>query len=333
MTLPTDSVFLDSFFSSVTKIYEKDLQKNFLGYWPGTSYLMDGYSHKRSGSYALQFPLEYGVTNSNTKFFDGTENINTDQVQTATAAIFQWRNVASSATISTTDELANSGKAEIFDLYKTRLDSAMRSTAYLINSEIYSDGTNFGGKTIVGLAAGVSTTPTANPASGAVGGVDAPTNVWWQNAAATSFGSWATSGVNGSTSDNWLTQWNNVTDGPAESPNLILSGQDVWERYNRTLTQNTRFVDPNNRMKGDFTFQTLEYMGRPWTWDRMCPAGRAYLLNTKYVHFFVEPNAFFKWTEPRVWPDQFAKTRLMMLRTALVYRARMYNDVIDGVAA
>ena len=336
MTLPTDSITLDSFFTSTIKLYETELQKNFLTYWPGVMYLMQEYAYKRSGSYAVQIPVEFGVTNTNTTFFDGTQQIGTDIIQSTTAAIYPWRNVGSSATISMTDEVANTGKAELFDIFKTRIDSSLRSTAFILNNEVYSDGSNFGGRSIIGLNAGVTTAPTSNPSSGAVGGIDAPTNVWWQNAATTSFGSWAANGVAGTSTDNFITAYNNVTDGPVEAPNLILSGQDVWERYYRSMLgtsgNGVRFVS-NDTGTGDVSFQTLSYMGKPWTWDRMCPSGRAYMLNTKYVHFYIEPNVFFKWTEPRVWPDQFAKTRLMALRCALVYKARQFQAVVDGITA
>jgi hypothetical protein len=71
----------------------------------------------------------------------------------------------------------------------------------LVGSEIYSDGTSFGGNTFIGLAAGISTTPTVDPASGAVGGVSAVTYSWWRNNATISAGSFAANGVKGSSQD------------------------------------------------------------------------------------------------------------------------------------
>lgn len=67
--------------------------------------------------------------------------------------------------------------------------------------------------------------------------------------------------------------------------------------------------------------------------DRQCPTGRMYFLNRSAVHFYVDPQMMFTWTEPRAWPNQLVKTRLLSLRCALVYKRRMYLGVIDGITA
>lgn len=55
--------------------------------------------------------------------------------------------------------------------------------------------------------------------------------------------------------------------------------------------------------------------------------------NSNYIYFYVDPNMFFTWTEPRSWPNQLTKTRLVTLRLALVYKARMFHAVLDGWTA
>jgi formylglycine-generating enzyme required for sulfatase activity len=60
-----------------------------------------------------------------------------------------------------------------------------------------------------------------------VGGLDPATWPFWQNNAATSFGSFAANGPNG-TADAWITVWNNCTDGD-EKPSFTISAQNVWE--------------------------------------------------------------------------------------------------------
>ena len=67
--------------------------------------------------------------------------------------------------------------------------------------------------------------------------------------------------------------------------------------------------------------------------DRQCPTGRLYMINRSAVHFYVDPQMMFTWTEPRAWPNQLVKTRLLSLRCALVYKRRMYLGVIDGISA
>jgi hypothetical protein len=65
----------------------------------------------------------------------------------------------------------------------------------------------------------------------------------------------------------------------------------------------------------------------------MCPAGRMYFVNTNYVHFYVDPQMMFRWTESRTWPNQVVDIRLLLLRLTLVYKDRMFLGVIDGFSA
>ncbi len=272
----TDTINFDSFLTSTIKKYERELQKNFIEYRPSVNVLFDNYGHQDSGGYSVQFPLEFG-NNATTKFFSPYDTVDTTPSEFALPAIYQWRHVATSAAISEIEKVANSGKEKLFDLLEGRIRQGVRSMVNLLGSEIYSDGSNFGGITITGLAAGVSTTPTSDPASGAVGGVPAATYVWWQNNATTSIGSFASHGVKGSSDDQVLIGFNNSTDGALDRPNAILSAQDVFQYYNQALLSTVRYVDPLK--KGDLSFGGLYYQDIPWYWDRQCVSGRMYILD------------------------------------------------------
>lgn len=326
----SETINFDSFLTSTLKKYETTLQKNFIEYRPSVHLLMDSYGHKESGGYSVQLPAEYG-NNGTTKFFTPYDDIDTTPSEFAQPLIYPWRHVASSATISEIEKVSNSGKEKLFDLMEGRIRQAVRSMVNLLGSEIYSDGTNFSANTIIGLAAGISTTPGSNPASGSVGNLDAVSNSWWRNNAATTCGSFAANGVKGSTTDLVLKHFNNCTDGAMDRPTAILSAQDVFEFYNATLLTTVRYIDP--MQKGDLSFGGLYYQGMPWYWDRQCVSGRMYILNTKYVHFYVDPMMMFKWTESRTWPNQLVDIRLITLRVALCYKNRMFNAVLDGFTA
>ena len=55
--------------------------------------------------------------------------------------------------------------------------------------------------------------------------------------------------------------------------------------------------------------------------------------NTKYIHFYVDPLMLFRWSESRTWPNQLVDIRILSLRLALVYKARMFATVLDGWTA
>ena len=87
----------------------------------------------------------------------------------------------------------------------------------------------------------------------------------------------------------------NCSDGSFDRPTAILSSQDCFEFYNARLLQVARYIDPYKT--GDLSFTALEYQGMPWYQDRQCPSGRMYMLNTRHVHFFIDPSMFFEWSE------------------------------------
>ena len=55
--------------------------------------------------------------------------------------------------------------------------------------------------------------------------------------------------------------------------------------------------------------------------------------NSNYVHFYVDSQMRFKWSEARSWPNQLTEIRLVALRLALVWKARMFHSVLDGWTA
>jgi len=325
-----DTIDYDSFFTSTTKNYKTELEKNFLKYRPAVNLLLDNYGHQESGGYAVQLPAEYG-NNAPTKFFTPYGHADTTPTEFALPLIAQFRHIVSSATVSEIEIAANAGKAKLFDLMMGRIRLAERSIATVVGSEIYSDGTSFGGNTFQGLAAGISTTPLVDPASGPVEGVPVATNPWWQNNATTGAGSFAAHGVRGTTDDLVFNMFLNCTDGSYDRPTAILSSQDVFEFYNAALLQIARQIDPYK--VGDLSFSALEYQGMPWFQDRQCPSGRMYFINTRHVHFYVDPAMMFTWSDKRTWPDQLLDIRLVTLKLTLVFKSRMFLGVIDGFTA
>ena len=158
----------DSFFSSTTANYRSELEKNFIAYRPSGEFADHSYGHKELGGYTVQLNAEYG-NNAPTKFFTPYGHADTTPAETVLPPRFDFRYTVSSATISDIEIKANQGKAKLFDLTETRIRMAVRSTVNLVGSEIYSDGTSFGGNTFTGLAAGISTTPNCDPGQRAGG--------------------------------------------------------------------------------------------------------------------------------------------------------------------
>ncbi len=104
--------------------------------------------------------------------------------------------------------------------------------------------------------------------------------------------------------------------------------------YHKTNNVPVRFVRPGGQGgSADITWESLEYMGRPWYWDRQCPAGRAYFIRVDDTHMVVDPRYLFEWTGPLTYPDQLAFSRICGLRFFMRTNRRMFQCVIDGITA
>lgn len=331
-TISETTVF-DTFFTATIKNYTTDqLMKNFLEYWAGLKLFFDDNKHTdTSGGRLKEGSAAYGL-NQTTKFWDGADTFDQNPAQTAVPYTYQWRYLGTNVSFTKTEMLENRGKVALFNITQSRIEQAIRTMNLICGQELYSDGTNYNGKTFIGLGAMISTTPSSDPASGAVGGIPVASFPFWQNNATTSAGSFAANGVNGSSDDVVIRMFNTCSDG-ARVPDGILSAQDVWEFYNRSLLKTVHIYDPSHSKTGDLTFKTLDYMGIPWMWDRLCPSGRMYLVNKKDMHFTVDPAYLFEWSPALTYPTQLAYNRICGLRFLFEASARMFSGVIDGFSA
>lgn len=328
MPTTAETINYNSFLTTTIKNYSRVMVGQYLTRRPGVGLFFDEYRNTdTAGGRTWQGMVDYGQS-ATAQFFAGSDTFSTQPQEVAQPLRYDWKYLGGSISITKTEQLENSGPVALASLLDTRMKQLNRTFDLIIGNEIFSDGTNFGGKSFVGLALGISTTPT----TGAVGGLDPATWPFWQNNAATSFGSFAANGPNGTT-DAWITTWNNCTDGD-QKPNFTISAQNVWEYYQRTCNAPVRFVRPGSQGgTADVTWESLEYMGRPWYWDRQCPTGRAYFIRTDDTHMVVDPRFLFEWTGPLTYPDQLAFTRLCGVRFFMRHQRRMFQAVIDGITA
>jgi hypothetical protein len=205
MPTTAETINYNSYLTVTTKEYSKVMKGQYLTRRPAVGLLFDEYRHTDSnGGRTWQGMVDYGQS-ATAQFYSGSDTFSTQPQEVAQPIRYDWKYLGGS--ISAT----------------LRMKQLNRTFDLIIGNEIFSDGTNFGGKSFTGLAAAISTTPT----SGTVGGLDPATWPFWQNNAATSFGSFAANGPNGTT-DAWITTWNNCTDGDIK-PSFTISAQNVWE--------------------------------------------------------------------------------------------------------
>ena len=224
--------------------------------------------------------------NTNAGWYSGYDLLPVGISDVISAAEYEIKQAAVPVVISGLEQLQNSGKERMIDLMESRLEVAESTMANLITGGLYSDGLAAGGKQIDGLDAAVPTDPTALP----YGGIDAstPVGAFWQNAVSDQT---AAAGLDPTQIQGfWNELWASLVRGQ-DRPDLIMADTTVWNAYVASLQAQQRFT---NTQSADAGFATLKFMDADVCLDggiyngnsgAGAPAGTAYFLNTKYLHY------------------------------------------------
>lgn len=231
-------------------------------------------------------PLMYGK-NDTARSYAGWDQLLITPQEGIDAAEFNWKQYSASIAISGEEMRKNSGsKTRILSLLDARVKQAEMSIREEIGIGIQSDGTGNGSKDITGLKAMVSN-------SGTYGGINSALHPWWQSTVETTAAS---------TLALFRTTFNNCSVDGQDTPDLIVSSQNVYEFYEAKLTSFNNVVSIQTKGEGEKTlgdagYQALGFKGKPWTWDALVPATYAYFLNTNHMKLVVHSDANFAVTD------------------------------------
>jgi hypothetical protein len=224
-----------------------------------------------------------------------------------TAAEYGWKSFAVSIGISGEEEDVNSGDTAVVDLLEAKTMQAEESISEALDLMfIQGDGTGNSGKDWLGLKNLVRQNASA------VGGIDPATNTKWRSTIDTAAEALGIAKM--------ATVYNTVSVGN-DQPNMGLTTQALYERYESLLQPQLRFADAGT---ADAGFQNLMFKGAPVVYDANVTAGDLFWLNTKYLRLIGHKNTWFR-TTPFVRPsNQEAKFAQILLRGnfTVVNRAR-----------
>ena len=222
--------------------------------------------------------------NSNAGWYSGYDLLPVGISDVISAAEFDIKQAAVPVVISGLEMLKNSGKERMIDLMESRLEVAESTMANLITGGIYSDGTAANNKQIDGLEKALPVDPTAAP----YGGIDGAAFTFWQNAVSDQT---AANGLDATKIQGyWNALWASLVRGQ-DRPDLIMTDTTVWNTYIASLQAQQRF---SNTDSGDAGFSTVKFMDADVCLDggiyngnvtAGTPAGTAFFLNTKYIHY------------------------------------------------
>jgi hypothetical protein len=236
-----------------------------------------------SGGETIMQELSF-AENSNAGWYSGYDLLPVGVSDVISAASFDYKQAAVPVIISGLEMLKNSGKERMIDLMESRLEVAESTMANLITGGLYSDGTAAGGKQIDGLEAMIPLDPTAAP----YGGIDGNVFTFWQNQVSNQT---AANGLDATKIQGfWNALWASTVRGQ-DRTDLIMSDTTVWNAYMASLQAQQRF---SNVDSADAGFATVKFMDADVCLDggiyngnsgSGAPAGTAFFLNTKYMHY------------------------------------------------
>lgn len=278
-----------------------------------------GRSRPFSGGRLIYEELSF-AENANAGYYSGYDLLPVAAQDVISAAQFDIKQAACPVVISGLEMLQNAGPEQMIDLLTSRIDVAESTMKNLICGGLYSNGTGFGGKEIVGLDAAVPLDPT----TGVYGGIDRATWTFWRskikNVANTTT---LQADMNG--------LWASLQRG-TDRPDLIIADNVVWQAYVASLQANQRFT---NAEVGNLGFPTLKYMDTDFVLDGgiggFCPAGTAFMLNTNYIHYRPHSQRNFVSLSPnkRYSINQDAEVQILAWAGALTMSGSQFQGRLD----
>ena len=278
-----------------------------------------GKSRPFSGGRLIYEELSF-AENAKAGFYSGYDLLPVAAQDVISAAQFDIKQAACPVVISGLEMLQNAGPEQMIDLLSSRIDVAEATMSNLICGGLYSNGTAYGGKQIVGLDAAVPLDPT----TGVYGGIDRATWTFWQskiqNVANTT-----------TIQADMNTLWSQLIRG-MDAPDLIMMDNTTWAAYTASLQAQQRFTDAS---VGNLGFPSLKFMGTDVVLDGgiggFCPAGTSFFLNTKYLHYRPHSQRNFVSLSPnkRYSINQDAEVQILAWAGALTCSGAQFQGRLD----
>lgn len=266
----------DAILATTLKNYLPKLEDNIFSARPLVFFLKQADQVRLiSGGAKIVRPLIHAV-NGTAGSYSQYDTLPTTPQDGISAAEYSWKEYAVSIAISGYEEAVNSGEEEVIDLLEAKIMQAEESALEDMDEMFLSDGSGNGGKDWLGLATLVGQNSTT------VGNIDPSTNTFWQSQINTTAEVLALSRM--------TNMYNNCSVGN-DKPNVILTSQTLYEKYESLLQPQLRYADTKT---ADAGFQNLLFKGAPVVYDDYVTSDHMWFLNTKYLRLVGHKDVWFK---------------------------------------
>ena len=282
----------DALLSTTLANYRDKLTDNVFSARPLTYWLMDkGRIRTETGGTKIVEQLIYGQ-NDTVKSYSAWETLALTPQEGISAAEYDWKQYGASIAISGLEEAKNNGEHAIIDLLEAKIMQAEESMREGFNKMFFGDGTGNGTKNWNGLGniiergnvlGGIDSSVVTVPASG--GNPAIPGNEFWN--------SYEENTAGALTLAQMATAYNSTSVGN-DHPDLILTTQTLFEKYESLLQPQLRYTDTKT---ADAGFQNLLFKNAPIMYDVHAPTGTMYFINSKYLKLVGHSDKWFKQTD------------------------------------
>ena len=282
----------DALLSTTLANYRDKLTDNVFTARPLTYWLMDkGRIRTESGGTKIVEQLIYGQ-NSTVAPYAGYDTIALTPQDGISAAEYEWKQYAASIAISGIEEAKNNGEHAIINLLEAKIMQAEESMREGFNTMFFAAAPGVNDWNGLGNIVESGNT---------VGGINSATvgNEFWR--------SYEQNTSEALSLANMTTAYNSSSVGN-DHPDVILTTQTLFEKYESLLTPNLRYADTKT---ADAGFQNLLFKATPIMYDTACTAGVVYFLNSKYLKLVGHTDKWFSQTE-------FVRPENMDARYALI---------------
>jgi hypothetical protein len=260
--------------------------------------------------------------------YTGMDVLTPQDKEIVTTAVFEPAHYEADITVSYTDDLANRGQSQLFDLLETKYDNAKKTMEYHLTTALFGDGlkATYGNAPIVGLKAAVAIDPTADPASGAYGGITrdatSDTDFWKNQIKDESSGALANL-----TMLKLQNLWGLCADGN-EHPDIIVATQAIYDKVWSLADARQQL---GNEEAAKMGYQSIDFNGVPLIVDKNCPDGYLYMLNTDYIYLKVHQDDDMAATPFLQGTTQLVKVKYVTWTGQLVCGNPRYQGVMFGL--
>jgi len=249
-------------------------------------------------------------------WYTAFDPLGTDQKQSRTEIIFDWKQHQTHIALSGLDLIKNAGGKQISDLVHDEMDEAEMTSADDMGTELFNSGST--ANKIIGLRAAIDNGDLVASYGGITRGSAAETP-----GLAVS-GNVTTTAITFNLAD-MNTQFQNAVVA-REKPTLIITTQAIWNLWWERSQPAQRFGEKDGNRPVRIGFPQIEFNGAAVVVDSHCPASQVYFLNTKWIKLVMHRDRMFSlsgWLFPS--NQDSAINRIYLALVLMVTNPRLQN--------